>query len=209
MDEQVSQSFISESQSTPHLFQRRKWFIISLLIFSLLAVGVWTWLEKYFEEKSKGKITREDPGNIRDNLVSPHNRKGYQGKYVSFSYPSEYVRRTENEDVKFPLQERLLFTRTDVEGRKISVVVSDLDHNPLEEYGAYRIRKDNPKEYQVEEVRKNDQKGIMFTRERSIFEVGIFLQHKNQGASIIVSSPTTQEGLREEAELLWESFSWR
>ena len=199
-----------EAEITPESAQkpkRKKRFVYGTMLF-LLAVLVIAFLWWLFRQPSQGTITVV-PAPERSDLSDPQHRKRYEGKYITFTYPYDFNRRKEVETVKFPLLERVYLSRSDIEGRKIAFTVQDNTSNSFEEYSSFRIRRNDPSVYTEEKIERNGLNTVFFTKNSSVFETSAFFHRGNQVVAIVVSSPTTQNGLREELEALLDSFEWK
>lgn len=199
-----------EAEITPESAQkpkRKKRFVYGTMLF-LLAVLVIAFLWWLFRQPSQGTITVA-PAPERSDLSDPQHRKRYEGKYITFTYPYDFNRRKEVETVKFPLLERVYLSRSDIEGRKIAFTVQDNTSNSFEEYSSFRIRRNDPSVYTEEKIERNGLNTVFFTKNSSVFETSAFFHRGSQVVAIVVSSPTTQNGLREELEALLDSFEWK
>lgn len=145
----------------------------------------------------------------KTDFSDPEHRKRYQGKYFTFTYPSDFARREENEAVNYPLLERVYLSRSDIEGRKIALMLQDNSGNSFEEYGSFRIRRNEPAVYREKKEERNGIFGTFFTKETSVYEVSAFFARGNQVMSVSVSSPTTLNGLKEEVLSVLDSFQWK
>ena len=203
MDENKASQPVRE---TPERQRWSRWvFILTAVIVSGIVILFLWWL---FQRPATGTITVAPPVEQAD-FADPAHRKRYAGKYFTFTYPYDFERRDENEPVKYPLLERVYLSRSDMEGRKISVMLQDNVGNAFEEYSSFRIRRNDPDTYAEESIDRNGLNGVLFTKTTSVFEVGGFFQHGNQVLSIVVSSPTTQNGLHEAVEAMLDSFTWK
>ena len=187
----------------------KKWprsviFAVGFIITAVVVAFLW-WL---FQRPSQGTITVV-PAAEKTDLADPAHRQRYQGKYLTFTYPYDFQRREEVETVKYPLLERVYLSRSDIEGRKIALTFQDNSGNAFEEYSSFRIRQNDPDTYVEEKVTRNGLDTVFFTKMTSVYEVGAFFHRGNQVVAIVVSSPTTQNGLREELEALIDSFQWK
>lgn len=177
----------------------------AIFVIIVIVVAFLWWL---FQRPSQGTITVV-PVLEQADSVAPRQRQRYEGKYVTFTYPDDFQRREEVEAVKYPLLERVYLSRSDIEGRKIAFTLQDNTGNAFEEYSSFRIRRNDPDVYVEEKVERHGLDTVFFTKMTSVFEVGAFFHRGNWVASLIISSPTTVKGLREELEALLDSFEWK
>lgn len=184
--------------------KRRFIYVAILVILGILAALLIRW---FFGHPSYGTITVV-PTPEKQEYGAPEYRKRYQGKYLIFTYPSDFRRREEVEAVKYPLLERIYLSRDDIEGRKIAITLQDNMGNSFEEYSSFRVRQNDKTVYSEEKIEKNGLDTVVFIKDTSIFEASAFFHRGNQVVAIAVSSPTTQDGLREELEELVDSFEW-
>ncbi len=197
----------NETMPTPaELKKRKRWLIwcTVLIVLGLILLFLW-WL---FARPSHGTISTVVAPEKTD-FTDPEHRRRYQGKYFTFTYPSDFARREENEAVKHPLLERIYLSRSDIEGRKIAITLQDNTGNTFEEYGSFRIRRSEPMVYREEKEERNSLIITFFTKETSVYEVSAFFGRGNQVLSIAVSSPIASKGLREEVWAVLDSFQWK
>lgn len=174
----------------------------------LLIVSIVIFLSWLFGQKSYGNIASPDPvtETKAKELIG---QSVYDGKYITFTYPSDFKRRVESESVKYPLLERTYFTQGDIAGRKIAMTIQDNTGYSLEEYSSYRIRTAEPNTYQQKTFEEAGLRATVFVKEANGPEVALFFEEKNRVASIVLSSLTTSEGLEGEARTLLQSFRWK
>ena len=130
----------------------------------------------------------------------------YKGKYITFSYSEKYTPYSTSSDVKFPILEQVLFSTSDIEGRKISVVVQDNTGYLLDEYPGVHMRVLEKGLYQEEKLMQGGRDFILFTKASSVFEAGAFWQEEGRIFSIIISSPIRFQGLQSELLTLLDSL---
>jgi hypothetical protein len=183
--------------------RRFVYWLAALVLLSLTLWFLW-WL---FQRPSHGTVSVA-PSVEKVNYADPDHRKRYQGKYFTFTYPADFNRREESEAVKYPLLERVYLSRSDIEGRKIALMLQDNTGYRFEEYSSFRIRRDDKRTYQEHEAVHNGFKAAFFTKDTSVFEVSAFLAHGNQVLSVVVSSPISPDGLETEVSTLLDSFQW-
>lgn len=145
-----------------------------------------------------GSMVQNEYQGVREASQPDVSALTYKGKYFTFPYPGEYVIQSGNRSVKWPVLEQQVLAKTDIEGRKISVVVQDITGFALAEYPSFRIRTLDPHTYKKEQLSGQGEDYTLFTKSVSVFEVGAFWQEGVLALSIIISSPTRLEGLREE-----------
>lgn len=193
-----------QPEKKPEKYRRRIIFVAIVVLVASAIAFLW-WL---FQRPSQGTIVIV-PASEKMNPADPDHRTHYQGKYITFTYPYDFERREEVEAVKHPLLERIYLSRNDIEGRKIALTLQDNSGNSFEEYSSFRIRQNDPGTYTEEKVTRNGLDAVFFTKTTSVYEVGAFFHRGNQVIALVVSSPTTQKGLREELETLIDSFAWK
>lgn len=183
-----------------------RWLCLALFVV-LICLGI-AFLWWFFRQPSYGTIT-SSASPVKEEQNDPNHRKRYQGKYMTFTYPYDYRRQEAVEAVNYPLLERVYLSRSDVEGRKIALTIQDNTGNRFEEYSSLRIRQDDPKTYQREKIERNGVVAVLFSKNTVVFEKSIFFSRGNDVVSLVMSSPTTENGLREEVLTLFESFEWK
>jgi hypothetical protein len=187
--------------------RQKRWVLFLVSFLAVAAISLFLWW--FFRQKSYGSVSVAPTAPEPIDYAAPEHRKEYRGKYITFSYPSDFTRREENESVKYPLLERIYLSKSDIEGRKIALTVQDNTGYSFDEYSSFRIRRAEPSVYHEEKIEKNGLKSVLFTKNSVVFEVSAFFYSDNQVASITVSSPTTLSGLQEEVSALLDSFRWQ
>lgn len=184
----------AQSKSWPH-------WLGGCVVFGILIGLFWWWMG----QKSIGTITTPLPAETDPTVTLPRLTL-YQGKYFTFAYPNDFASRLDGQAVNFPMLERALLSRSDVEGQKIAVVVQDTTGYSLEEYGSYRLREMDTEAYTKEKIDIQGQSYTLFMKDSTVFEAGAFWMLGNQVMSIVLSSPIQATGLREELLVLLESL---
>lgn len=200
----MEEDVVIQSEENPKKWRRPAIFSAIFAVIVIVIAFLW-WL---FQRPSQGTIV-VTPLAERIDASQLAQRKHYQGKYITFTYPDDFERREEVEAVKYPLLERIYLSRSDIEGRKIALTFQDNSGNSFEEYSSFRIRRNDPDTYTEEKVERNGLDTVFFTKTTSVYEVGAFFHRGNQVVAIVVSSPTMQNGLRDELEALLDSFAWK
>lgn len=177
----------------------RSWLGGCIILGALIAF-LWWWMG----QKSIGTITA--PAQEANTTVTPPRLTLYQGKYFTFAYPDDFESRLDGQAVNFPLLERTLLSRNDIEGQKIAVVVQDTAGYSLGEYASYRLREMDTEAYLKEKVEIQGQNYTVFTKDSTVFEAGAFWMIGNRVMSIVLSSPIQATGLRSELLTLLESL---
>ncbi len=196
-----------KSESVEERQEQRRWILRIALVIAFFVVILFLWW--LFRKPSYGTILVAEPILEKVNLADADHRKQYTGKYITFTYPYDFTRREEQEVVKYPLLERVYLSRSDIEGRKIAITVQDNTGYRFDEYSSLRVRRLDSGTYSEEEIERNGLNTAFFTKNSVVFEVSVFFSLGNQVVSIVVSSPTTLDGLREEVLALLESFRWQ
>lgn len=166
-----------------------------------ILIGLFWW---WMSQKSIGTITTPLPETDTTPVIP--NLTLYQGKYFTFAYPDDFESRLDGQAVNFPLLERTLLSRNDIEGQKIAVVVQDTAGYSLDEYASYRLREMDTEAYTKEKVEIQGQNYTVFTKDSAVFEAGAFWMIGNRVMSIVLSSPIQATGLRSELLTLLESL---
>lgn len=186
---------------------KRKWqtFFFVVVALGVIGCGLW-WL---FRQPSQGSIVTHVSEPLPPADSQEISRKTFDGKYVTFSYDARYLDRSPRESVKNPIAERFFGARNDIEGQKLSLVVQDNSGYAFEEYSAYRIREMDQDHYAHEKITLHDSNIHLFETKSPVYEVAAFLQHHQLVASLVLSSPTSAEGLRAELIAILETWHWR
>lgn len=182
------------------LFWHRRSFRLGMvlaLLFIVLIAFFWWWMQ----QKSVGTTQVVLPPEVKESSRDG-SKTLFQGQYLTFSYPSSFELRQSGQQLAYPVLERVMLSRNDIEGRKIVALVQDIDTSTIEEYPHYRMRTLDPEIYKRERVILDEKSYTFFSKDTGVFEVGAFWQVDNLAVSLVVSSPTKYTGLREELESL-------
>lgn len=190
--------------SQPLKRRHRLRYTVAFLLLGIFIIVILWWV---FRQPSHGTIVII-PAAEQSDQSDPAQRERYAGKYITFTYPSDFERRAEVETVKHPLLERVYLSRSDIEGRKIALTVQDNTGYAFEEYGSLRMRRNDSGVYHEELIERNGLNAVLFTKMQSVFEVSVFFRQGNRVVSLVVSSPTMQNGLREEVESVLDTVEW-
>lgn len=182
--------------------RRRLPWVRLMLVFVLvgLVILVWWWSR----QKAVG-TTAVQPAPQQEGTPAGQLER-YEGTWARFSYSAAYEHRGQEESVAFPLLERAIFARGDVEGRKLVFLVQDITSLSLEEYPGYRARTLDKEAYQKHQSTVNGKQVTFFLKDTTVFEAGAFWQEGSRAYSLVVSSPIRSTGLREELESIVESL---
>ena len=184
---------------------RKHWHLLFWLIIILGIGALGSFLFFWMNQPSVGAITSKNPSSKESSNETGTSFR-YQGKYVTFSYPDQYIPYPALSDVKSPLLEQVLFSTAGIEGRKISVVVQDNTSYTLDEYPSVRMRILEKELYQKENLMRGERNFTLFTKTSSVFEVGAFWLEENVVFSIVFSSPIRLQGLRDELLTLLDTL---
>lgn len=191
--DQTSLQFQNSLSKINHQF--KPWIFGGLVLLSVMTIGLILWY--WSSQKSIGQITTYPTVLPKKQKISL-NQISYQGKYFTFSYPQGFEMESKKQPVKFPVLERQLWTKNDLNGQKIALVVQDQGTASLEENSSYQWRNLNKKAYLKENLEKLGLSITLFTEStQTPFEVDAFWLLGHNIVSIVVSSPTKNEGLRE------------
>ncbi|TXH00266.1 MAG: hypothetical protein E6P95_03850 [Candidatus Moraniibacteriota bacterium] len=192
------------THQAPRRHARFLWFFIAIVV-CLGLLGIWY----KARQKSLGTIIIGEPIFHTEGEEKIESIIQYQGKFFTFLYPSSFEPRLDDQDVKFPILERQLLSRSDLEGQKIAIVVQEHTGNQLSEYGAYRLREERPEVYSKEKFEKNGLEWTLFTTKSSVFESGAFVLLNRKVVSIVFSSPFQMRELQDELLKLISTFEVR
>lgn len=191
------------NQEPPQPRRRRFCLFLFGILVLLVVLGVsWWWMR----QKSVG-VTRVQVSSEAERVEEIVKEAHYQGQYFTLAYPGDYELRTEGEGPAYPVLERLLLFRSNVEGRKIVGLVQEVGPGLLEEYPHFQVRSMDGETYTRENVKVNGKSYIFFSKQNAVYEVGAFWQVATRAYSLVVSSPLRSEGLREELVKILESLT--
>ena len=161
------------------------------------------WL--YLQRPAIGKVwvVEQTPTEDKD---SAKKQKQYQGKYLTFSYPSVYAEKSHEAPVTGPVKESIFLSAEDFEGRKIAIIVEGREAGNFEASPSFQMRLNKPKEYEKSSFSENGFEGFLFTKNSRVFEQTALFFVRSLYISISFTSPFTIEGLHEELLHIFKSL---
>ena len=136
-----------QKPTTPKSRSRYRTVIGRIILFGILVCGsafMGYRVYQFVTTPAIGTITKNTPTVFPSNQDSKLQQK--VGRYVAFSYTSEFELRTNDPVATNSLESYLLLIKTIAGYDHMTVAVEKLSH-PLSEDASYRIRKDHPEEY--------------------------------------------------------------
>lgn len=179
-----------------------RWVFFALVLIGLAALFWW-----WSRQKSVGTTTVQPPSQESASPTAQSER--FEGRLAAFAYPAGFERRGEAEVVQFPILERAIFSRSDVEGRKLVFLVQDITHLSLDEYASYRMRAMDKEAYQKHEATINGKQITFFLKDTTVFEAGAFWQEGERAYSLVLSSPFRSHGLGDELEQILQTLEYQ
>lgn len=169
---------------------KKSWKRIVLLILALCMVVVVAYAVWLFRHPATGvvRVIEPAPTQVQQEAILSPSR--FDGRYVSFSYPSAYApREAQTDAVSF---EKGVFVATGSASRTIAFSVMDGRGKRLDDIPAYRLRDDVRKKEYVRENRsgENSLDAVVFTKQESGYEKTAFIIHKDIIMTLSVSSQT-------------------
>ena len=128
--------------------------------------------------------------------------ESYEGKYVNFSFPSNYRKLPTPKNTYI---ETVNLLGNDVGSDEISVNVSQ---ETLAENSAVRIRRLQTQIYTEQPLELPNLSGFVFTKQLPEFEKTAIVEHNNMVASIAVSSKVGRD-LNKDFNTVIQSFTWK
>lgn len=178
-------------------------FIILVLLVGAAVVLLLWWMRQPGEGVVSIREGKPRGGEAADQVPYTH----WSGKYGRFSHPASFVVKTHTKDVSEIDRESVFLTEQGVGGRKIAYSLRKYDDSRLSDIPSVRLRDLDGDQYQKEVREIAGYSGLLYSKERQVFEETFFF--KLQGGlfvSISLSSPITPDGLREDLEALIRSF---
>jgi len=137
-----------------------------------------------------------------------------KGKYISFIYPSNYKPQTKFQKLSSTL-EKYVFTTAPLEGTAaqtnfLAIDIENFTLGNIYENAPYRLRKNNPQDYQLEIRTLSNEKVYIFTKRSGGFEKVAYWLHGSKLATITHTSISAQsDTLNQEFYNLLTSFVWK
>ena len=169
-------------------------YLYVLIVLSALGYALWFFLQK----PAMGTVRVGTEETKEAAFDRSQEKKRYEGKYLSFSYSGTYEEKTHTLPVKNPVKESIFLSNSDLEGRKIAVMVEERPNGGLEESPSFQMRMMEEDIYQSESFSLNDFEGIIFSTDKSIFEQSAYFRYEGNIVTVTLTSALTDKGLKEE-----------
>lgn len=190
--------------------QKRK-LIIGVLI--ILIIALITLLFIKIQSPAIGTIINQKQ-TATTSSTNPTTTNQVKGKYINFTYPSNYKPQIKYQKLPSTL-EKYVFTTAPLEGTAaqtnfLAIDVENFTLGNIYENAPYRLRKNNPQDYQLEIRTLNNEKVYIFTKKSGGFEKVAYWLHGNKLATITHTSISAQsDTLNQEFYHLLASFIWK
>lgn len=196
-----------EQENTKNKKSRKKTLFLFGVFFLLGALFFVLW--QYLSGPAIGTIQEGLLPSDEDLFETRNERKRYDGKYLSFSYPALFVSKTDTAPVNGPVKESIFLTETGFQSRKITVILEEREENNLEASPSFKMRLEKPKIYKKKLFSEGAFDGSLFEQDTPVFEQTAFFRDGKSILSVSVTSPTTLEGLEEELRRVVRSIRKR
>jgi hypothetical protein len=187
---------VTKSNGRKSLFFRVSWkkAVIGLVVPLSFMGSIFFWRE--LQRPIKGKVLSVNYDTPEPSFENKKKRL-YQGKYVEFLYSDVYAEKSHETPKEGPVRERIWLTSSNVEGKKISLVVTKRDRNELESEPAYNMRKRNTEDYRSYPL-SGEAQGVVFANYQAPFEVTAFFVKNGYVLSVSISSLLKNDELDDE-----------
>lgn len=197
MTEKTNVNFPEMSDLKKFLLKRHRGVVLFLLAGVLIA-GTLYFLWCFLEKRAVGTIHPGALPKASESFVSGNQVKQYVGKHVDFSYPAVYLEKHHETPKNGPVKESIFLSATNFEGRKISLMVEDRGGTDFEASPSFQMRLNEAKEYEKEAFSENGFDGFLFAKKTQVFEQDAFFFGEGLFISVVLSSPTTMDSLKDD-----------
>lgn len=190
----------SEKKSRKVLF-----FSLGTFFIFIFCYIIWSFLQ----HPAIGTVTRGEV-SVRDDTSEKNKKeKRYDGKYISFLYPGEYVEKSNTFPTSGPVKESVFLTAENWGAQKIAVVVEERENNDSMASPSFLMRSNKPNLYVKSPFSQGMWQGFIFEKNEQVFEQTAFIRNEGKIVSISVSSPIKIDGLKEELQAFIDGLTWR
>ena len=201
----MNKNIIKQGKSFSQQVKTRKRSVV-LLCLGLLLCGFLYFFWQFLQQPVVGTITTEkaqkkDDGDQKKPIL-------YQGKYLTFMYPSIYEEKAHEIPIKSPVKESIFLSAKDFEGQKIAIVAEERARGDMESSPSFQMRVDKP-EYDQEPVAIGWLSGFLFKKNSPVFEQTFFSHGTDFVVSISMTSPLSMDGLEQDLFALIASIRFR
>lgn len=188
--------------------KRKYKFSIFFFIATFLCVGLYfLWI--FLRTSAVGVIRSGTLPKQEESFDQKTETKHFSGTSFSFSYPGKYRETSHTFSETGPIEEGLLLSAIDTEGKKIAITAEKRETNTLDASPAFQMRRNDSQTYEQSSLKWQDLDGALFTKNSQVFEQTVFFQKDNSILSISTTSPFSLETLRGDLENILESLEWK
>lgn len=165
---------------------KKKIFVSIFFIMIAIAVAVFIFL---FRGPAVGTVSKKEADISREEIPVEKKVKEFRGTYFSLSLPESFEeKRNEVSGGNGNILEQVFFSESNVDGRKLAIVVERRPTGGIPELPAVAFRELYPKLYARETVSIGSRRVILFTKEEIVYEVTGFFEEGDLAASVSVTS---------------------
>lgn len=165
---------------------KKKIFVSIFFIMIAIAVAVFIFL---FRGPAVGTVSKKEADISREEIPVEKKVKEFRGTYFSLSLPESFEeKRNEVSGGNGNILEQVFFSESNVDGRKLAIVVERRPTGGILELSAVAFRELYPKLYARETVSIGSRRVILFTKEEIVYEVTGFFEEGDLAASVSVTS---------------------
>ncbi len=165
---------------------KKKIFVSIFFIMIAIAVAVFIFL---FRGPAAGTVSKKEADISREEIPVEKKVKEFRGTYFSLSLPESFEeKRNEVSGGNGNILEQVFFSESNVDGRKLAVVVERRPTGGIPELSAVAFRGLYPKLYARETVSIGSRRVILFIKDEVVYEVTGFFEEGDLAASVSVTS---------------------
>lgn len=185
--------------------RKKRKFFVWIVILLLCIGGYFSW--QFLRGKAVGtiRVNNVDAGVPLDK--NSENRL-YKGKFITFSHRAGYAEKFHRLPESGPVQESLLLSTLDVEGRKIAVTVAYRGTNDFMSDPSFQMRQGTPEEYRSKKFEEGVWQGVLFEKNTSPFEKTVFFAKSGYILSISVISPFSGDDIEDELHMIIRNLTF-
>lgn len=144
-----------------------------------------------FRGPAVGTVVKKEADISREEIPVEQKVKEFRGTYFSLSLPESFEEKrheVSDEVSEGNIFEQVYFSESNLDGRKLAVVVDRKPPGGLAELSASAFRKLHPEIYTHEVASIGDRRVSIFTKDETVYEITGFFEEHNLAASVSVTS---------------------
>lgn len=170
-----------------NFLKKRKITFAFFLVASIFCIVVFCFF--FFRGPAVGTVSKKEAGISREEISVESKVKEFRGTYFSLSLPESFEeKRNEVSGGNGNILEQVFFSESNVDGRKLAIVVERRPAGGIPELSAVAFRELYPKLYARETISVGSRRVVLFIKDERVYEVTGFFEEDDLAASMSVTS---------------------